>query len=592
MACGNRAVRQRPRPAIRSTALLVWSGALLSWAVGCKPAGDGSSAPPSIVLFTLDTTRADFLGCYGRAQAHTPVLDALARDSLLFEQAYSVCPLTLPSHASIFTGLYPFRHGVRENGSFALAEELPTLAERLADSGYETVAMVASIVLARHHGLAQGFEEYHEPVRKKDSGGIYTSIAAPEVNEAFFTWWRAREGARPFFAWLHYYDPHLPCDPPARFQRKGSTPYDAEISVVDHAVGEILAALAPLQEAGRLITVVVADHGEGLGFRGEETHGVFVYQPTLQVPLLLRLPDGRGAGQRTDSTASLVDLMPTLESLVGLRPTEGLDGVSLLDPSLDRERLVYFESYYPYLQHGWSPLSGMVGAGYKYIHSTRPELYELSRGEDPEAERLDEAPEAARRLRTALQTLTAGTKTRTGAPTDATAELHEQLEELGYLSVRHDLPLPDPAHPPAGHRSPAESVDLLRLFYAATLLGPEGAPAKGAALLGELLARDPDNVAALNYQARFLVQAGAFAAARAPLDRLLKLRPQHAAGWTNLGAVYHADDQLDAAVACFERALSIDPTLPAALQNLAACYRQRGDARAAAEMQARYDALR
>ncbi|MEQ1894405.1 MAG: sulfatase, partial [Planctomycetota bacterium] len=276
---------------MRSTATLL---ALLL--TGCAPAVRG----PSVLLLTLDTTNPEALGAYGGPAGLTPNLDRLAREGLLFEEARAVAPLTLPAHASMLTGLYPPRHGLRRNGELALAPEARTLAERAREQGYATGAFVAAVVLAPEFGLAQGFETYDAPAVPKDvEEHLAASRSAEEIATRALAWLAARDDERPFFLWLHFYDPHFPYRPPAAASaRAGGNDYLGEVSALDEAIGRVLDALGRSGALENTLVAALADHGEGLGRHGEETHGAFVFDSTLRIPFLLRLPGAARAGER------------------------------------------------------------------------------------------------------------------------------------------------------------------------------------------------------------------------------------------------------------------------------------------------------
>jgi arylsulfatase A-like enzyme len=546
---------------------------------------------PSIVLFTLDTTRADHLGCYGSASARTPALDALARDAVRFTNAHATCPITLPSHASMLTGLYPFRHGVRENTSFALPAAADTLAEKLAREGYETAAFVASVVLSGATGIGQGFATFAEPRRGTRPDRFFPSIRASEVNAKVRAWWEKRDPARPFFLWIHYYDPHAPYEPPPEFAQAAASPYDGEISAADAALGEVLALLAPLQRAKRLLTIATADHGESLGFRGEPTHEIFVYEPVVRVPLLVRWPDGSGAGSVRDDVVSLVDLAPTILAAAGAALSADLDGVDLRPPPAER-RAVYAESWYPWLALGWSPFFALITPDSKYIHSVRPELYAHApgalEGEDRAAAHPDEVERLAKGLRLFVQEHLAR-----GVLADARVNLNgeklEQLRKLGYATVaRQTAELGDPfALDP---KLPVADEARIRRFYAATTPDARLPAERQVAELRRILADEPRNFAACDCLARLLLDQRRPDEAAAVLAKLLELAPAYADGWANLGAAHQQKRELAPAIRCYRQALEFDPASPAALANLAACLAATGATAEAEQLRAKLKA--
>ena len=336
--------------------------------------------PAGIVVITLDTIRADRLSAYGFRSASQPALDRLAREGVVFDQAISVAPLTLPAHTSLFTGLFPPGHGVRDNISPPAHPDLVMLAEVLREQGYRTGAFTGSIVLGQDRGLAQGFEHYTDSERSTLGGDWQRGIQrrADVVVADAIDWLDAVAGSR-FFLWTHFYDPHRPYDPPEPYRSEYPDPYLGEIAFVDSQIGRLLESL---DRRGRLtgtLVVVAGDHGESLGDHGERDHGIFVYDAVLRVPLIMAGPGLEPA--RVASTVRLVDVMPTVLDLVG-RPIPAMDGVSLVDlmrggprgPGRD----VYAESFYP-RRLGWAPLRTLRDERFKLIDAPRPELYDMTR---------------------------------------------------------------------------------------------------------------------------------------------------------------------------------------------------------------------
>jgi arylsulfatase A-like enzyme len=337
--------------------------------------GHHRQAPSGVVIITLDTTRADRLSVYGYMGAVMPHLDRLSRDGIVFNRAISVAPLTLPAHASLFTGLYPPRHGVRHNASRALAPHHTTLAELLRGEGFRTGAFVGSLVLDPDRGLAQGFETY-AGVRADDaSGGAIGQRRADAVVDEAIRWLNDVEER--FFLWVHLYDPHRPYDPPQPFQSIVD-PYVGEIAFADSQIGRLLDRLESRGLLDQTLLVVAGDHGESLGEHGERDHGTLLYENVLRVPLIIRAPGFRPA--RIGAVVRLVDLVPTVLDLFGLSPPR-VDGVKLTGvmrgqgPALDLE--AYAESVSAQ-RFGGGPLRTLRDARFKVIEAPCPELYDLA----------------------------------------------------------------------------------------------------------------------------------------------------------------------------------------------------------------------
>lgn len=337
--------------------------------------------PAGILLITLDTTRADHLGCYGSAAASTPNLDTLAKEGVRFEQAMTPVPTTLPSHATMFTGLYPPRHGVRYNGMFKLGDASVTIAERLHDAGFSTGAVASAYPVYRGSGLAQGFDTYRDMFSEPGADRLEPAAErpAPEVVKLGLEEIRGA-GAKPFFVWLHFYEAHYPYRPPFPYNSTfREHPYDGEIAFVDRELGDLFAALKSDGLWDKIAIVVAGDHGEGLYEHGERMHAQLAYQSTLRVPLLIKAP-GAHRGTVVHEPVTLADVAPTILDLAGLPVPAGLDGISLR-PALRGERpptrALYFETLAGALAFGWSPIEGVRRGPWKQIRAGTTELYDL-----------------------------------------------------------------------------------------------------------------------------------------------------------------------------------------------------------------------
>lgn len=409
-----------------------WALALLVASFSC------SGKPHNVILISIDTLRADYLRLYHREGVATPALERIAKESFVFEDVSTTSPFTLPSHAALFTGRYPFANGVRDNESGSLDLRETTLAEVLRESGFRTGGFAGAIVLAESTGIAQGFEHYDDvfaesDARFSDLGGVQKP--AGRVLDGFRRWLRKISPEDRFFAFLHFYDPHAPYEPPARFLPGGERSLDAryrgEIAYVDSVVGKVDELLKSRGLEKTTLLVVTADHGEMLGEHGEEGHGFFVYQPVLQVPLLIRVPGESGA--RLSGIAQLTDVMPTVLDLAGLEVPAGVQGVSLRDRIEGRDngtgRTAYAESTFANREYGASPLYALRDGTHKYVRSLRPELYDLSTDPSETVDRAD--PERRERLERALAALLQGSAEPIGS---VDPKRIEELQALGYLS--------------------------------------------------------------------------------------------------------------------------------------------------------------
>lgn len=479
----------RPLPA----PVLSFRLALLGLVPSCgRPA---EPAPTSVLLLTLDTTNPEALGAYGGPAGLTPHLDRLAREGVVFEDARAVAPLTLPAHASILTGLYPLRHAVRRNGETRLAEGATTLAERAREQGYQTAAFVAAVVLDPEFALAQGFERYDAPLTPRAvDEHLAASRPAAEIAARACAWLAQRERARPFFLWAHFYDPHFPYAPPREFAaRARGDAYLGEVAAMDAGLGAIL---AQLEEEGALATTLVialADHGEGRGRHGEETHGAFVFDATMRIPFLVRLPGAARAGERVARPVTQVDVPPLVAAVLGWGPLPDLDG---RDPfSAAPADGIYFESYFGTKSFGWSPLAGWTDGAWKYVHSSAPELYDLAT--DPEEARdvLRLRPGEAARLRERLAALSARARLESVPLTGGADPLQREIERLGYAGVgggeeeRDPEPLADSTGP-SPHRMTAAYADYMA---GRKLFEEKGSRERAVELLTRALRTNPEN---------------------------------------------------------------------------------------------------
>ncbi|MGE0640160.1 MAG: sulfatase-like hydrolase/transferase [Thermoanaerobaculia bacterium] len=532
----------------------------------------GGSGPPNVVLVTLDTTRADHLGIAGWPHAATPVLDGLAGRGTRFPRCDSAAPITLPSHATILTGLFPPRHGVRDNGTFTLAAGVETLAERLTAHGYDSAAVVSAIVLARRHGLDQGFRIYDD-----DLGGDPASGSAREERRADATTDAAiaRLAALrpPFFLWVHYYDPHEEYRPPARFADAAGGPtrlYDGEIAFMDAEIGRLLAALPE-----RTVIAAVGDHGEMLGEHGEVSHGLLPLAAARRVPLILAGP-GVPAGRSPDCLVRTADLAPTLLALAGVPAGDGLDGTPLLplDAPGSCERISYSESFLPFYAYKWFPLRTLSDGRALFVDAPQPSLFRLD--VDP-----GEADDLAQR-EPALLALWSGRISRwkrswgeegTAVAPPAAAldeEQMRQLASLGYLggggSGEVSVDLPDPRL----------RVDVARRLHEAADAVREGRCAETLRELQAIVERDPHNFPALSLAGQCLRDAGRDREALALFDRAAAENPASAVPVANRAGCLLRLGRKEEAEREFRHALVLDPTQGDSAANLARLRRESG----------------
>jgi choline-sulfatase len=488
------------------------------------PESIGTFPGASVVMVTLDTTRADRLGCYGSTAGLTPFLDSLALHGVVFENAQSVAPITLPSHTSMMTGLYPTKHGVRNNGMFVLGDDVETMAEVFSENGYATGAFISAEVLVARYGLDQGFDVYDDDLRQSRKSGqsVVPSRRGNVTLEAAKKWLATVPQDKPVFMWLHLYDPHAPYDPPAQFRARFPTdPYGGEIAFADALVADLVATL---EESGRLddtVLTVLADHGEGLGEHGENTHGFLLHQATIHVPWILTTP-GTKQPIRVVDPVSTTDLSPLLTTLVGLR-TPNQDRGDGRVPFGGRDatrppRAIYFEAMLPMFQYGWSELRGVRSGRWELDAGTRKELFDMVADPRQLTNVADVEPLELENTSRYLEEFVAED---IGLNAEAAIELppaeRAALEALGYMvntSPARRNP-PDPRDLVSGH----VQVERAQQNLAA------GEYEEALANLDIMLERDPENLAALSLKGNVYTAMGDYDRAEQTYRRCLEIDP-------------------------------------------------------------------
>jgi len=542
----------------------------------------------NVLLITLDTTRADRIGSYGYAAAETPSLDALASKGVLFENAVTPTAFTLPSHSSIMTGLYPPFHGVRLNGGAALADVQVTLAERLAASGYRCGAVVGAFVVDQRWGLSQGFESYDDdfemaPDQKLDLAGVQRP--GDQVVDVGLGW-LDQPDERPFFAWLHFYDPHIPYDPPepyrSRFDGGGKNGlYDGEIAFTDAQVGRLLDWLDDRGLAENTVVVVVGDHGESLGDHGEKEHGYYIYDATVKVPLIVRVPGADLEGVRVPAQVRTIDVLPTVLDLVGVEAPSPLHGESLVSLMFDPEEAgpknAYLESMSVHLQYGWSALYSVRTSSYKFIDAPREELYDLSWDLLESENLLKKEPEVAQGLRSTLAALRE--EIEVGAPEIQEADLDQEtlgmLAALGYVGGATAAPEGEDLADPKDKIHLYESVG-----YAAHLMTGEGYE-EAAGVLEIVLDADPEIPQAKLLLATAYQNTGRIEEAKVVLDDFLRDDPDNTAALITMAKMLSEEGRTDEVLALARRVLSVDDRNTQAWELVAGVHMRANDHHAA-----------
>jgi choline-sulfatase len=577
-------------------------------------------AKPNVILITIDTLRADHVGCYGAQMVKTPTLDAMAHDGIVFERAISQVPLTWPSHAVILTGTYPFQNGVQDFTGQPLAPQFRSVAQAFKQAGYATGAVVSAFVLDRSWGLARGFDFYDdafaaETFETKDAG-LVDRRAAESVAHAIA--WLNKTPRRPFFLWLHLYDPHSPYDPPEPYRSEYRNHlYDGEIAYADHELGKLMAWLKQNHFYDSSLIVALSDHGESLGEHGEDEHGFFVYNSTAHVPLIVKPPAESDivAGRRREpvETASVA---PTLLKLSGLkaspRPSDSIyaqfqskallpdnpaEGVAKPDAAASS----YSETFYPFSSFGWSPLHALESTRFHFIEAPKPELFDLETDPGETRNIASEQPATVGVLREKLQAVLSHNPFSRDADAgtgNLSPDAQEKLRALGYFGFRAAVSpdalkqgLADPkdklwefnsilkAQDAFQRREDDQAEALLtevqqkdpQIYVIPFLLGESALRRqnweKAAEQLQRCLTLNPNFDNAMTGLARALAKLNRAEEAKTWLNKVLQINPQNYQAWYQLGLL-SGTSAPEAGQASFEKAIAIQPNFSAGQREL------------------------
>lgn len=553
--------------------------------------------PPNVLLITVDTIRADHVGCYGYSEPTTPNIDRLAEEGVVFTNAFATNPITLPSHASILSGTYPLHHGVRDNSTYVVDDEVTTLAEMLKERGYRTAAFVGAFVLDSIFNLDQGFDHYDDDVgrdwakdeieRRVENAFGFDERKANLVTHSAQGWLKTRP-AGPFFLWAHYFDPHQPLNPPDPHRSRFTDAYDAEIAFVDEQIGELLRSLREDSSYDNTVIVVVADHGEGLMDHGEPTHSLFIFDSTMHVPLIIKAASSSSSSSSVvDGLASTVDVVPTILELVGGDVPAFLQGRSLA-PSMagapiPEDRSVYMESLVPRLACGWGELRGIRSLTEKLIFGPKPRLYRVSQDPGEVYDVADSDVGGVQRMTGVLEEVIAcwrspdSSKAVAGAPPETLG----RLRALGYVtgspaqaaSVTEDL------EDVSGMVDPHEKRHLFDLFSTATEDIRLGDTLVGIAKLERIVASEPGFKEAVKALATaYYLHAGRPEEARRLFERALAIDPFQDDAVYFLGLILLTSGDLEGARDQFEKILDFGSATAPALYQLGRIDARLGDA--------------
>ena len=520
------ALPRGPRTALL-LALLLASGCGVEQGTPRLPAGT------PVVLVSIDTLRSDRLPAYGYDRVETPALDRLREDSILYTRAYSHIPLTLPSHSSIFTGLLPPEHEVRDNVGYHLETAgIPYLPRLLRDHGYATGAAVSAYVLRSTTGIAEGFDLYDDEVQVVSGEALGSLQRAGRDTLAAAVRWLDGVAAEPFFLFFHIYEPHAPYEPPPPFaERYRDAPYDGDVAEADRVVGLLLERLRELDRYDSALVILLSDHGEGLGEHGQPSHEILVYRETLQVPLMIKLPGGARRGSTIERPVQLIDVLPTVAELLGLEVETPLRGRSLLAEA-GEERRIYAESFYPRLHFGWAEQQAMIAGRYQLVRGPHEEIYDL----ETDPAQLDNIVRSHRRLADELGREIDALAGSFEGPAATDPEVAAKLSALGYLGGSFEGDSSGPR---------ADPKDKQQVLAALT---------RG---LEQLAARD-------------------FAGAAEALRVVVKQEPELVDGWQHLGRARAGRGDFTGALAAYQEALRLSHGAPQIALSAAELYFEHG----------------
>jgi arylsulfatase A-like enzyme/Flp pilus assembly protein TadD len=482
----------------------------------------------NILLVTFDTTRADHIRCYGYKDIKTPNIDRLAKEGCLFEKAFTPVPITFPAHASMLTGLYPPTHGIRNNATYALSESVITLPELLKERGYKTAAFISAYVLDRRFGLDQGFDIYDDDLET----GVEPKLSQKErraetVTKAAIKWLE-RVGDESFFLWVHYFDPHDAWSPPPPYSEEyANNPYDGEIAYADHWLGKLLDKLHKQKLTKNTLIVLAGDHGEGLGDHHEKTHGIFIYDATIWVPLIFSCPRILPKSRRISSLVRLVDITPTILEIIAYKIPEHMQGVSLspwmLKKAKNPELALYCETFYPKSTHNWSPLKGLRTKTWKYIEAPIKELY---------------------------RTL------------EMDKETQEKLRSLGYVWT------PTSGEERKEYPDPKEMINVLEYVDKGAAYFAEAQYEKAAPLFKKVLELHPEDTEAYVTLGHIYEAMGENEKSIESFEKALELEPENLRIYIQLGVSYMKAEQYEKGLETFRRALDFNPRCKEAYSNM------------------------
>lgn len=513
----------------------------------------------NVLLITLDTTRADRLGCYGYSEAKTPNLDFLALNGIRFANAYCQVPLTLPSHCSILTGTYPTYHNVHNNGTYSLGLDQVTLAEALQSKNFQTAAFLASFSVDSRFGLDQGFDLYDDNFQEGSPFKAVNSERKADDVYSRFSSWLDDHGSQQFFGWIHFFDPHLPYSPPDSFGTEfADSPYDGEIAYMDYYVGAVLEKLKEKNILGKTLIIIAGDHGEGLGDKVETGHGIFLYDMVMRVPLIFYAENLLPGGKVIPSRVRLIDIMPSVLDLLNVEGSYPYQGISLI-PVIEGKKKgdldTYIETYYPRENYGWSELTGLISGDWKYIHAPKRELYDLKSDPFETSNLFQFAKKTASDMKERLDELIKSSSVSPGTKTGKRIMNQEELARLrslgyaGYTEGDNEGPFADPK----------DKVDELRNIQQALNYEFLGNFQEASRLYEKMLVLRPDSSSSYINLAQIQARLNNFNQTIQILKQGIDKIPDSQALLARLGHTYMVTGRLNEAFSSMQKVLALNP---------------------------------
>jgi arylsulfatase A-like enzyme/Flp pilus assembly protein TadD len=553
---------------------------LVLFVAGCssrkQPSPAATLKPLNVVVITIDTLRPDHLHCYGYDKIETPAIDQLAREGALFESAVAQAPLTPPSHASIFTGQYPTVHGVRNTGGFVLPSSARPLARILQEQGWDTAAFVSSAVLKKVMGFGNGFAVYDDEMPRQGSSlDVSEDPERPggETVDRALQWLNTQSG-KPYFLWVHLYDPHMPYHPPGEFKLKyKDRPYDGEIAYADRQVGRLLDAVKKKSTPDKTVVALLSDHGESLGEHGEYSHGVFIYDSTLRIAFMMAGP-GIPAGTRVKQQVRSIDVLPTVMALLGGTAPANAQGVSVtpaFSGGTAPTEVSYEETLYPKIAMDWAELRGIRTNRWMYVHAPKPELYDLAADPAETSNVIAQHPAEVQKFEAQLKNAIGPGGTEKVQTKMVDERLMSQLRSLGYLSgfspQQYDLNGQGP--------DPKDRVNVLKLIYLAE--SPGALPqSRRIALLQQAVDEDPKNPSLYHQLGGELEKVGRYPEALRLYETALQRGVDNGRLHSRIADLSLRAGNKDRAITEYEKAAQFNPADLESQTNLATAYLEKG----------------